>query len=508
MDKQFNTLEFYKKRVGKTIFFISCIGILGAVMGAVMSLLTGGYLSTPRFMFVIFIGVAACELIYFVVMYKKYLATEELILQNYNLLKGSSAVICIINYAFLVNLMPSQVLWATFLFFLLVLGIFQDFKLTCICSIIYGMIAIIFLITHSIESLQQIAAADEMVGRAQVLVLGIGGILTYGYFSGHILANVGQDMMNKNTEQLTSVINKVTRLMEKLNEATKALLGIVQEENASIEEITSVSAQILDDNATVIDKSGNSHEKLVILRKEVENITNNMQETKKISGELVQISVTNEKALNNVLNISNNIEQSISNTLTVTGKLQNKVDQIDGLLKLIQNISEETNLLALNASIEAARAGEEGRGFAVVAEQVKKLSENTSMSLQDVKEVIQEFKEDTRHVESLMEDNARQIKEQSKVTYETVNAIKGMMKSLDESAAQVEYVGTLTNRQNEYTEEIVEFNQEVQKCIREQIGRMESISLLIEDNKKAIEQIVSQVDNLDEIVTEVQGVLN
>ncbi len=507
MDQQFNTLEFYKKRVGKSIFFISFTGIIGGIVAAVMSLLIGAYQSTPRIMFVLFIGLAISEMIYFIVMYKKYLATEELILQNYSLLKWSTCIICIFNYAWVVNLMPNQILWATFMFFLLVLGIFQDFKLTSLCSIIYGMIAIVFLATHSIESLQQIPVVDEVVARVEVLVLGIGGILVAGYFAGHILSNVGQEMMNKNTEKLVSVIGKVSELMDKLNAATKTLLSIAQEENASMEEITSVSAQIVDDNATVIDKSGDSHDKLVVLRREVGNITNKVQETKKICGQLVQISATNEQALNNVLNISSDIEQSISNTLTVTARLQNKVDEIDNLLKLIENISQETNLLALNASIEAARAGEEGRGFAVVAEQVKKLSENTSMSLKDVKEVIEIFKKDTYQVEMLMEDNVRQIKEQNKVTYDTVNAIKEMMKSLDESAVQVGHVEQLTNQQNTYTEEIVVFNEQVQTCIKEQVGRMENISTLIEDNRRAIEQIVLQVDDLDEIVAEIHTIL-
>jgi len=368
-------------------------------------------------------------------------------------------------------------------------------------------VIIVFFATHSIESLQNIAVQDEMLTRVLLVSLGVTGIIFNGYFLGHILANVGQDLMDENTQKLSDVISKVNQLMGKLEDASSSLVCISEEENASMEEIASVTTSIVGDTTNIVEKTGESKNKLELLKQKVENITKEMKKMDEISKNIVKVSVTNEEALNNVQGISEIISQSTTNTLTVTSKLQNKVQEIDKLLQLIENIAEETNLLALNASIEAARAGEEGKGFAVVAEQVKKLSENTSNSLQNVQGVIREFKRDTEEVEKLMSTNVEQVDKQGELIDQTVYAIKDMIKMLDASAEQVVHVEKLTDQQYVYTDETVVFNDEVKVCIEEQVSRIEDISELIDQNRKAIEQITLQVEALNSIVGDIQQVL-
>lgn len=507
MENQFNTLEFYKKRVGKILYFITLAGVIAGILSCCATLLTGGYSQIPRIMYVIYMIVAIVEFIIFSALYKNYFSTEEMLVKNFNLLKYFSGAMMIINYTFTINLMPSQTMWGCFVFFLLLIGIFQDFKFTIICSICFGVIVAIFFATHSVESLQMVAAKDESLARGQVLMVSIAGIIANGYFSGHVLANVGQDLMNKNTEKLTQVIDKVTHSMAGLKEATEGLAGIAEEENASMEEIASVSAQIVTDNQNVMKESQNSQAKLGILKDKVGNISVKTEETRAISDELVQISITNEAALNNVLEISSTIEKSTNNTLTVAEQLQSKVDQIDSLLKLIENIADETNLLALNASIEAARAGEEGKGFAVVAEQVKKLSENTASSLQSVNSVIQEFKQDTRTVEKLMADNVLQVEKQNNVTNETVAIIRSMLEKLKESASKIEDVGRLAQEENKHASEAVEYNKKVLGNMQEQVDKVTNIAQLVDENRKAIEQIVLQVEDLNNVVVDIDSIL-
>lgn len=507
MEREFNTLDFYKKKVGKYLYFIALIGIIGGILSAAGTVISGGYEETPRILFAIYIGIAVIELVYFSIIYRKYFSTGELILKNFKLLKYFTVITCTINFVFTINLMPGQVMWTTFVFFLLIISVFQDFKLTCICCAVYAVIIGIFLATHSVEALQQVVGNNEGSARGQVLVVGILGIIMNGYFSGHILANVGQDIMNKNTEKLTTVINKVSASMTGLKEATETLAGIAEEENASMEEIASVSAQIASDNEIVVKESQNSQAKLGVLKDKVENISEKVEETKAISNELVEISITNEAALSNVLEISSNIEKSTNNTLSVAEKLQSKVDEIDGLLKLIENIAEETNLLALNASIEAARAGEEGRGFAVVAEQVKKLSENTARSLQSVNKVIQEFKQDTREVEKLMADNVLQVQKQNEVTNDTVTIIRSMLDKLKESAQKIDDVECLAQEENKHAGEAVEYNRSVLDSMQEQVDKVSNIAGLVDENRKAIEHIVIQVEGLNNVVADINNIL-
>lgn len=507
MEKQFNTLEFYKDKVAKDMFFMACGAIFSAIAACLLSMFFGLYTSTPTWMFILFMMVGSIEIIGFIFMHRKIFAEKEMTSKNYNILKWAVAAICVINYTFIINLMPSQLMWASFIFFLINIGLFQDFKTTVCCIMMYVIIICIFFATHSIESLQAIPTMDELVSRVLLLLLGVAGVAMNSYYSGHILGNVGQELMDKNTKQLTDIIGKVSKLMNKLQEASSTLVCIAQEENASMEEISSVSTNIVDANSYMLEQSEHSQENLTTLREGVENISEKMQETKGISSELLEMSASNEKALNNVLEIGSVIKKSTNHTLIVTQNLQNKVDEIDNLLQLIKSIADETKLLALNASIEAARAGEEGRGFAVVAEQVKRLSENTANSLHNVNQVICDFKGDTKQVEELMAHNVEQIQMQNKVTNETVDIIKEMLKKLRYSAEKIDYVGILTQKQNDHTGEAVVYNEHVIHSIKDQVTKVDNIAELVEENRKSIEQIVIQIDELNEIVSEIHKVL-
>lgn len=507
MEGQFNTLEFYKSKVAKTIFFISSGAITSAILSCLLCIFLGVYASTPVAMFIVFIGVGIVEIIGFLFVYYKIFRDKEMALSNYNMLKWSVAAICIINYTFIINLMPSQLMWASFIFFLMMIGLFQDFKLVIGSTVIYIVIIILFFTTHSIEVLQAVPALDELIARILLLCLGASGVVISSYFSGHVLANVGQELMDENTRKLTSIIDKVSTLIHTLRKASSTLVSIAQEENASMEEIASLSTVIVEDNTYMLEQSENSHKNLNTLSEGVENIEEQMQETKGISSELLKMSADNERALNNVLEICEVIDSSTHHTLVVTQKLQTKVEEVDGLLRLIENIANETNLLALNASIEAARAGEEGKGFAVVAEQVKKLSENTRLSLQNVNNVIEDFKKDTKEVEMLMATNTGQIQRQNNVTHETVDIIRNMLNKLKYSAEKIDYVEQLTKKQNNYTEEAVAYNGKVIGSIKEQVSKVDDIAKLVNDNRKAIERIVVEIDSLNEIIKEINEVL-
>lgn len=100
-------------------------------------------------------------------------------------------------------------------------------------------------------------------------------------------------------------------------------------------------------------------------------------------------------------------------TNDVTQRLSEAVQEIGVTLNLISEISESTNLLALNASIETARAGEAGKGFAVVATEVGKLAHNTQESLQVVQSVIERVQQNVQEITAQVEENFSKMGTQS-----------------------------------------------------------------------------------------------
>jgi methyl-accepting chemotaxis protein len=128
--------------------------------------------------------------------------------------------------------------------------------------------------------------------------------------------------------------------------------------------------------------------------------------------------------------------------------------QIGEIISVINDIADQTNLLALNAAIEAARAGEAGRGFAVVADEVKKLAERTANSTSEIGGMIKSIQEEVKQTVSSMESVTKQVGIGVELSAQAGNVLGNIVAGVDELNSMVHQIASATEEMAATSEEI------------------------------------------------------
>lgn len=158
----------------------------------------------------------------------------------------------------------------------------------------------------------------------------------------------------------------------------------------------------------------------------------------------------------------------VDRTVTVMGQIAAKVqesaktveslgersDQIGAIIGTIEDIADQTNLLALNAAIEAARAGEQGRGFAVVADEVRALAERTTRATKEIGEMIKAIQRETKGAVTAMEQGVQQVESGTIEAAKSGQALQDILAQVNDVAMQVNQIATAAEEQTATTSEI------------------------------------------------------
>ncbi len=311
----------------------------------------------------------------------------------------------------------------------------------------------------------------------------------------HKLADTVQSN-NKNTKlivgKMLSTSEKLLNLIEILKKSGDEMATSFVQVSHNISEITEALDNMAKDT---LDMQNDAYQ----MMDDMNAVTDNATKTESLSSVMKSnLDTTNSNTVELIQRMkkSSNQNSMISDDIK---SLSNDMTSIMDIVKIISDISDKTNLLALNASIEAARAGDAGRGFAVVAEEVRKLAEQSNDSSEKISQIIHSVVTKTESIAEKMFKEVRQSDDNVGYADQSNNFLKESFNSVNATLEMVREILNRANKQKHTTEAVYDLIKNISNESQEVTANIEETSSLTEIQLNSLNDITASIHHLHSI---------
>ncbi len=226
------------------------------------------------------------------------------------------------------------------------------------------------------------------------------------------------------------------------------------------------------------------------LSQSVSEVANAANDSASAAVESQKIIEENDRRMEESLVATKRVVEAVQSSSTTITELKDAIQKIGDITKVIKDIADQTNLLALNAAIEAARAGEQGRGFAVVADEVRKLAERTTTSTVDISDMVQNIQDVTQSAVSSMDQAVEEVGRNIELSHASTEGLKKIMSVSTQVTEGAQHIATASKEQSLASEEVAR--------------SLEHITGLVEDNTRLSEEAKQASIELTKTAAELQ----
>ena len=294
-------------------------------------------------------------------------------------------------------------------------------------------------------------------------------------------------------------VGELSRSFEKMIESLRGIIGRVSDTSSQVAAAAIQLNVTANRIATGAEEAGTQAVTVATASEEMSatsgDIAQNCQLAAEGARQASQSAGNGVQVVERTVAVMNQIAERVQESAATVENLGARSDQIGAIIGTIEDIADQTNLLALNAAIEAARAGEQGRGFAVVADEVRALAERTTRATREIGEMIKTIQRETRGAVSAMEQGVLQVEQGTAEAARSGEALQDILAQVNAATEQVSRIATAAEEQTATTTEISRNMQKINQVVGETAGcahEAATVATQLNGNAAELQRLVRQ----------------
>lgn len=306
------------------------------------------------------------------------------------------------------------------------------------------------------------------------------------------------DSLRGMTHRIVGLIHEVEKDSKVLNDQAIASSNVTDTVTSAMTEVSKGSEQL---SADMVNISTNVEDNTQFVKTMTETIEKIVQH----AGNTKNVITDGQTSMENMNRKIDSIVQQSTISSRIMKELNRKLQAINEITTLIHGIAAQTNLLALNASIEAARAGEHGKGFAVVAQEVKKLAEQSSHSVDEIASLISEIQKDSENALVNINQGSQSAIEGAQMTQDTENSFRNIFQFIEHLVEDIDGIAAASEKLSNSSQSISSSVENVVAISEQTTAGVQEVASTSEEQKLAVHELQTISENLRGLTVELRN---